>query len=321
MTKQVSSKGSPANFAGPFRELYKDSSGLIRWYNFLYLTVWCSEVSYPLLYHVGVTPPLAVTLLRECHSLWSWIHLCRAHVCTYICMYAPRLLRYFWSVTRTNYVQFPGSGCTRAAVSRDSWPELSVQSVADRTAGTVRSSRDRTHRARNVTRTAKMAAAGRARITDRGYMSRKIQTFRTDKFDTWNKRKFWVMQLMLTAAGTSHLHELHESKFPFVSHIEFICSKLSNFAAHVSGITLCRQLGVTDCGHAQQPYATNAESVGQRRGKTDCSSAKSENPFTWTHKNKQFDRINSISETNGSFDTNVSACDFVFFLSKNPTHV
>ena len=36
--------------------------------------------------------------------------------------------------------------------------------------------------------------------------------------------------------GTSRLHELHESKFPFVSRIEFIRSKLSNFSAHVSGV-------------------------------------------------------------------------------------
>ena len=33
----------------------------------------------------------------------------------------------------------------------------------------------------------------------------------------------------------SRLHELHESKFPFVSRSEFIRSKLSNFSAHVSG--------------------------------------------------------------------------------------
>ena len=37
--------------------------------------------------------------------------------------------------------------------------------------------------------------------------------------------------------GTSRLHESHESKFPFVSRIEFIRSKLSNFYAHVSGVT------------------------------------------------------------------------------------
>ena len=33
----------------------------------------------------------------------------------------------------------------------------------------------------------------------------------------------------------SRLHELHESKFPFVSRIECIRSKLSNFSAHVYG--------------------------------------------------------------------------------------
>ena len=37
--------------------------------------------------------------------------------------------------------------------------------------------------------------------------------------------------------GTSRLHELHESKFPFVSRIEFIPSKLLNFSAHVYGAT------------------------------------------------------------------------------------
>ena len=35
----------------------------------------------------------------------------------------------------------------------------------------------------------------------------------------------------------SRFHELHESKFPFVSRIEFIRSKLSNFFAHVYGVT------------------------------------------------------------------------------------
>ena len=34
----------------------------------------------------------------------------------------------------------------------------------------------------------------------------------------------------------SRLHELHDSKFPFVSRIEFIRSKLSNFSAHVYGV-------------------------------------------------------------------------------------
>ena len=42
----------------------------------------------------------------------------------------------------------------------------------------------------------------------------------------------------------SRLHELHESKFPFVSRIEFIRSKLSNFSAHVYGVVSV--LGCTD---------------------------------------------------------------------------
>ena len=32
---------------------------------------------------------------------------------------------------------------------------------------------------------------------DPGYISRKIRKFRTDKFDRWNKRKFWLMKLMV----------------------------------------------------------------------------------------------------------------------------
>ena len=32
---------------------------------------------------------------------------------------------------------------------------------------------------------------------------------------------------------------LHQSKFPFVSRIEFIRSKLSNLSAHVSGVVSC----------------------------------------------------------------------------------
>ena len=79
-------------------------------------------------------------------------------------------------------------------------------------------------------------------VTDPVYMSRKIRKFRTDKFDTWNKRNFWLMQLMQTAGSQrlvpSRLHDLHESKFPFVSRIELIRSKLSNFSAHVYGVTV-----------------------------------------------------------------------------------
>ena len=46
-------------------------------------------------------------------------------------------------------------------------------------------------------------------------------------FDTCNSCKRLV---------PSRLHELHESKFPLVSRIEFIRSKLSNFSAHVYGV-------------------------------------------------------------------------------------
>ena len=35
----------------------------------------------------------------------------------------------------------------------------------------------------------------------------------------------------------SRLHKFYESKFPFVSRIEFIRSKLSNFSAHVYGVS------------------------------------------------------------------------------------
>ena len=42
-------------------------------------------------------------------------------------------------------------------------------------------------------------------------------------------------------------HELHESKFPYVSRIEFIRSKLSNFSAHVYGVVVLVKLsGIFD---------------------------------------------------------------------------
>ena len=46
--------------------------------------------------------------------------------------------------------------------------------------------------------------------------------------------------------GTSRLHELHESKFPFVSRIEFIRSKLSIFSAHVYWSLLWPPVNVSD---------------------------------------------------------------------------
>ena len=73
--------------------------------------------------------------------------------------------------------------------------------------------------------------------TDAGYMSRKIESLErinsrretNENFDQRNSCK---------RLGTSCLHELHESKFSFVSRIEFIdASILSNCSAHVSGAT------------------------------------------------------------------------------------
>ena len=45
----------------------------------------------------------------------------------------------------------------------------------------------------------------------------------------------------------SRLQELHESKFPFVSRIEFIRSKLSNFSAHHFGMHFAGYRLFTDC--------------------------------------------------------------------------
>ena len=78
-------------------------------------------------------------------------------------------------------------------------------------------------------------------------MSKKFESFErinsiretNGNFDSCNSCKRLV---------PSRLHELHESKFPFVSRIEFIRSKLSNFSAHVpirghcSGAVVARQV-------------------------------------------------------------------------------
>ena len=71
--------------------------------------------------------------------------------------------------------------------------------------------------------------------------------------------------------GTSRLHELHESKFPFVSRIEFIRSKLSNFSAHVYGdrdAVLCAELPeqrVTDLVAGITSWAEVENYTGSRR--------------------------------------------------------
>ena len=46
------------------------------------------------------------------------------------------------------------------------------------------------------------------------------------------------MATHVNGLGTSSLHELHEPNLPFVSRIEFIRSKFSNFSAHVSGVSV-----------------------------------------------------------------------------------
>ena len=51
----------------------------------------------------------------------------------------------------------------------------------------------------------------------------------------------------------SRLHELRQSKFSFVSRIEFIRSKLSSFSAHVSGAS----------DTAQRPASDTAQRPGQ----------------------------------------------------------
>ena len=54
------------------------------------------------------------------------------------------------------------------------------------------------------------------RDTDPVYISRKIRKFRTDKFYSETNGNFDSCN-SCKRLGTSHLHELHESKFPFVS--------------------------------------------------------------------------------------------------------
>ena len=49
--------------------------------------------------------------------------------------------------------------------------------------------------------------------------------------------------------GTSRLHELHESKFPFLSRIEFIRSKLSYCSAHFSEVSVAPSFSLyVGCG-------------------------------------------------------------------------
>ena len=72
----------------------------------------------------------------------------------------------------------------------------------------------------------------------------------------------------------THELQLHESKFPFVSRIEFIRSKLSNFSAHVYGVNepqICRHIDSTRSNNSiqksraeKQLLSTGASPTGDR---------------------------------------------------------
>ena len=63
--------------------------------------------------------------------------------------------------------------------------------------------------------------------------------------------------------GTSRLHELHESKFPFVSRIEFVRPKLSNCSAHVSGATVTDTPRAPHLQSLRLPPSSSRESRGR----------------------------------------------------------
>ena len=68
----------------------------------------------------------------------------------------------------------------------------------------------------------------------------KFDPFTTEKFDAWNKL-FFTHATHVKGWDQLFTIKLHESKFPFVSHIESIRSKLSSFSAHVSGVAAARR--------------------------------------------------------------------------------
>ena len=120
--------------------------------------------------------------------------------------------------------------------------------------------------------------------TDPGYMSRKIESFErinsiretNGNFDSCNSCK---------RLGTSRLHELHESKFLFVSRIEFIRSKLSNFSAHVSGVTDRPDSRLTSLSRPVSEAVWSAT------------------PFASASKHANLERIQMIRKINGTFDS------------------
>ena len=64
----------------------------------------------------------------------------------------------------------------------------------------------------------------------------------------------------------SRLRELHESKFPFVSRIEFIRSKLSNLSVHVSGVIETWPANAHQAAPLSAPKRAVIMSLCKRRG-------------------------------------------------------
>ena len=120
--------------------------------------------------------------------------------------------------------------------------------------------------------------------------------------------------------GTSRLHELHESKFPFVSRIKFILSKLSNFSADVYGVTDALWPAAPDQTAAagrsiDGPSAVSRSDDGsedpsqsvQTDSPNSAALRETWTPDTWAEKIGSLERMNSIREINGIEVTWVTA--------------
>ena len=74
------------------------------------------------------------------------------------------------------------------------------------------------------------------RYSDPVYMSRKNRKFRTDKFDTWNKQKFWLIQLMKTA-GNQPFTWVESVKISVCFTCRIYPFETLNFSAHIYGVS------------------------------------------------------------------------------------
>ena len=83
--------------------------------------------------------------------------------------------------------------------------------------------------------------------------------------------------------GPSSLHELHESKLTLVSRIDFFRSKVAFFPAHVTGVC--------------DVY------VGGTHPDSRADGRRERRPVYTSRKMEIFERINSIRETKGNFDS------------------